>query len=268
MSPSRWTSRALASVMTKYARPEELEYARASASQGLDPDEAALVERLFEPGSRVLDVGCGAGREAIALARLGYRVTALDLVPAMVELARREAARAGVSVAFAVTSISALEAPPNSFDHVLFSPLVYAYVPSRAARIDTLARVRGALREGGTVVFSAYNVEATPPGVRDALRDRARRLMRWLVPTGRGREAGDRWVREVSTASRRDSPCCFCHEATVAEVGDEIRCAGLRLEAVTSFEELAEGARLAPEERGRIPMLVYVARKPQGTDGA
>jgi len=259
-SPNGWVSHAVASVTTKYAQPEELEYSRGSVSQGLGPDEAALVGRFFDPASRVLDVGCGAGREAIALAHRGLRVTAIDVVAAMIEQARREAAHAGVTVTFEVKSVTAFDAPPNSFDHVLFSLLVYAYIPSPGRRIDTLKRVRGALRKGGTVVFSAYNRKAIPASPKDSLRDGARRLMRWLAPNGGAPEPGDRWVRGVSEASRADSPLCFCHFATVEEVEDEIRQAGLSLEQVTTFEELVQGARLSPKARARVPTLFYVAR--------
>jgi SAM-dependent methyltransferase len=45
----------------------------------------------------VLDVGCGPGRYAVALARAGGRVTGVDVSAPMIELARGEAARAGVA---------------------------------------------------------------------------------------------------------------------------------------------------------------------------
>jgi SAM-dependent methyltransferase len=47
----------------------------------------------FEPGERLIDLGCGTGLDAVHLANLGYRVTATDWSPLMVE---RTAARAAV----------------------------------------------------------------------------------------------------------------------------------------------------------------------------
>ena len=267
-SGSRWASLALSSVAAKYARPEELEDARRSVARGLDPDEAALVERLFDPGSRILDVGCGAGREAIALARRGFQVTAIDLVPTLIELARLEAARAGVEVTFELKSVTALDYPPRSFDHVLFSPNVYAYIPSRRRRAETLGRVAVALREGGAVVLSAFNRRAIPRGLRDRLRDGVRVVLSGVSRNGSRPEAGDRWVRHVSEASGPDAPLCFCHHATVEEVTEEIRQAGLVLAEITTYEELAQGARLTPDERERIPTLIYLARKPGAGRGS
>jgi 2-polyprenyl-3-methyl-5-hydroxy-6-metoxy-1,4-benzoquinol methylase len=49
-------------------------------------------------GMRVLDLACGSGRHAVAAARLGATVTALDRDPARLDLARRAATDAHVRV--------------------------------------------------------------------------------------------------------------------------------------------------------------------------
>ena len=55
------------------------------------------LERAFLPGQRVLEIGCGTGDEALALARRGVRVLATDVSPRMVEATERKAAAAGVA---------------------------------------------------------------------------------------------------------------------------------------------------------------------------
>ena len=50
---------------------------------------------LLPPGGRVLDAGCGAGRDARALREMGFQVTATEAAPALAALAR---AHAGVEV--------------------------------------------------------------------------------------------------------------------------------------------------------------------------
>ncbi len=60
---------------------------------------ALVADRLgLESASPVLDLGCGPGQLAIAFARLGATVTALDPEPRMLAAARERAAAAGVSV--------------------------------------------------------------------------------------------------------------------------------------------------------------------------
>lgn len=49
------------------------------------------------PPGRALDLGCGGGTESIYLARRGWEVTGVDLVPRALAIARRRASRAGVS---------------------------------------------------------------------------------------------------------------------------------------------------------------------------
>ncbi len=64
------------------------------------PSELEIVERHVRPGGRLLDVGCGAGREAIGFARAGFRVVAIDLAPGMIEAARDHARREGLAIEF------------------------------------------------------------------------------------------------------------------------------------------------------------------------
>src|SRR5512139_3626277 len=54
------------------------------------------LERFVRPGSRVLEVGAGAGRFTVELARLGARVTVVDISPEQLRLNERHLAETGL----------------------------------------------------------------------------------------------------------------------------------------------------------------------------
>ena len=67
-------------------------YLRYSFTKGTEQEVGFLVEHLdLRPGMRVLDVGCGPGRHAHALARRGIEVVGIDITPRFVELATEHA---------------------------------------------------------------------------------------------------------------------------------------------------------------------------------
>jgi methylase of polypeptide subunit release factors len=64
-----------------------LEFYRGQIAVAPSDREAEFLDRALalEPGSRILDLGCGFGRHSVALARLGHRVTGLDLSARLLE---------------------------------------------------------------------------------------------------------------------------------------------------------------------------------------
>jgi len=78
-----------------------------------------LKEGLVKRGS-VLDVGCGSGANAVALARLGFDVTAIDFSPTAIERARTRAELAGVNIRFVLEdAFEFARSSPETFDFVL-----------------------------------------------------------------------------------------------------------------------------------------------------
>lgn len=111
-----------------------------------------LADRLGETsGARLLDVGCGRGGPAVALAdAYGFDVAGVDLVPYNVEVARRNAARAGVPAEFVVGDAARL---PIATDAVGAATAIDAvvYVPDEREAFEELSR---AVRPGGVVAIS------------------------------------------------------------------------------------------------------------------
>lgn len=71
-------------------------------------------------GQRVLDLGCGAGEHCLALAQQGINVTGIDIAPVLVDYARRQAAKAGVSAEFLRADMRTFR-PQAQFDAVFTS---------------------------------------------------------------------------------------------------------------------------------------------------
>ncbi len=80
------------------------------------PELAALVAVGAIPaGARVLDLGCGAGAEAIFLARHGFQAVGLDSSAKAIEIARGEAAKVALEVDFRIADATDLPFSDRSF---------------------------------------------------------------------------------------------------------------------------------------------------------
>src|SRR5260221_2141223 len=55
------------------------------------------LDATFAPGSRLIDLGCGTGLDAVRMARAGHQVTATDWSPRMIERTRDRAEREQLS---------------------------------------------------------------------------------------------------------------------------------------------------------------------------
>ncbi|MBB4722477.1 bifunctional 2-polyprenyl-6-hydroxyphenol methylase/3-demethylubiquinol 3-O-methyltransferase UbiG [Xanthomonas euvesicatoria] len=110
--------------------------------------------RLELAGARVLDVGCGGGLLSESMARLGAQVTAIDLAPELVKVARLHSLESGVQVDYRVQSVEDLAAEqPGSFDAVTCMEML-EHVPDPTAIIRACASL---LKPGGKLFLSTLN---------------------------------------------------------------------------------------------------------------
>src|SRR5712691_6073960 len=84
------------------------------------PPAATLVKHArVRAGQRVLDVACGTGVVALTAARLGARVTGLDLTPKLLKRARENARIAGVDIEWHQGDVEQLPFADGTYDMVL-----------------------------------------------------------------------------------------------------------------------------------------------------
>ena len=113
-----------------------------------------VMERVALRGARVLDVGCGAGLLSEAMAREGADVTALDLAPELVEVAKLHLLESGLQVDYRLVSVEALAAEmPGSFDVVTCMEML-EHVPDPGSVLQACATL---LKPGGRLFASTLN---------------------------------------------------------------------------------------------------------------
>ena len=121
------------------------------------PTTAARLVRHagIRAGQRMLDVGTGTGPVAITAARIGARVTGLDLTPELLEVARENAAIAKVEVEWRHGDVEELPFEDATFD-IVTSQFGHIFAPRPEVAIAEMLRV---LKPGGTVAFATWPPE-------------------------------------------------------------------------------------------------------------
>ena len=167
-----------ADPFARFKEAQRVGWAHFAPLEALTTPPAAELVRRASPraGQRVLDVACGTGVVAVTAARLGARVTGLDLTPELLERARENARIAGVDIEWHQGDVEQLPFADGTYDMVL-SQFGHIFAPRPDAAIAEMLRV---LRPGGTIAFSTWPPElcvgrlftltgrylpAPPPGV-------------------------------------------------------------------------------------------------------
>jgi SAM-dependent methyltransferase len=123
----------------------------------LEPGALEFLSRIHvEPGTRVLDVACGAGQTAIPLSRAGAKVTGVDISTNLIEQARARAQAENLDARFEEGDAEMLSYEDGSFDIVL--SLIGAMFAPRPEWVA--AELKRVCRPGGKIIMGNW----TPNG--------------------------------------------------------------------------------------------------------
>ncbi|MCS7046684.1 MAG: class I SAM-dependent methyltransferase [Gemmataceae bacterium] len=215
----------------------------------LHHDRAFVVKHCRRPG-RFVDLGCGTGRIALAMAQLGHRVLAVDLSAEMLTIVGEKAAAAGVAIDRIQANLVELDALADaSFDYAacLFGTL--GMLVGTEPRRRFITQVRRLLRPGGVFVLHVHN-RWFHLGTRAG-----RRLLLgnwWRSCTGRG------VVGDFAMPPHQGLGSITMHLFTRREIVGLLRRCGFAIIEVRPLSVRSHGCLTAPWWFGRLRAYGYL----------
>jgi ubiquinone/menaquinone biosynthesis C-methylase UbiE len=212
--------------------------------KGLFEQESEAVAYFDQPPSRVLDLGCGAGRTTKQLAEAGFDVVGLDVSRGMVEAGSELAA----GPEYVHASATHIPFENESFDNVLFAFNGIDYLPTESDRETALLEIHRVLKDDGWFVFCSHNpryvVGSDPYNPFGYLR----MIKFWLLNVRHGR------VTETYKYDVTEEGLTETHFITPEEQREQLRSAG--------FEPVTTISRFRSDRLSLIDLWpYYVARK-------
>ena len=148
-----------------------------------EEDLGLILELAESAGGPVVELGCGTGRVMLALAANGFRVTGIDVSPALLDVARRKLAAAGVSERVTLThgDLRAPGLPEGAFALGICTSNTLMHLTTPGDQLEALRAAQRLLRPGAALLIDLFNPD----------------IQRLLEVSG-VMELADRWDDEAS----------------------------------------------------------------------
>lgn len=120
--------------------------------------EAGFIRKVLRlrAGQSILDVCCGYGRHSLLFAKMGLRVTGVDINPLFLRRARNAARREGVSLTLIESDVRSMNIDQSFHAAVnLFTSI--GYFEAEEDNFQVVARAANALRPGGRLLIDTIN---------------------------------------------------------------------------------------------------------------
>lgn len=129
-------------------------------AKGPDENLYEYVQNDLRPG-KILEIGCGPGRNAIFLAKNGDQVDAIDFSEKAINWAAERAKEAQADINFKCVSLFDFHFEPHTYDFIYDSGMFHHLPPHR--RLTYLEIIKAALKPGGKFGLVCFNTDGALP---------------------------------------------------------------------------------------------------------
>lgn len=133
----------------------------ADITSGFMSWETEVVSQSVRTTDHVLVIGCGTGRDVLAFAGMGCRVTGVEPAAPAITIARRVLTERGLTVPI-IHGFFEDAALDGQFDVISFSWFCYSYIPGSRRRVEVLRKAARHLAPGGRILVSCRGMGEVP----------------------------------------------------------------------------------------------------------
>lgn len=107
--------------------------------------ELSYLIKFLDKKDKILDVGCGYGRFTIPLAKKGYSIEGIDITPALIDKAKRDAKKEKMNISFKIGDMRKLPYKNNSFNKIICMWSVFIELHKKKDQLKAIKEMKRVL---------------------------------------------------------------------------------------------------------------------------